>query len=279
MARFFPHLQSMMIRKIFRTLAALCLTASTVSAQSLSQQVVALEVLPGWRSADGTHVAALKIDLAPGWKTYWRAPGDAGIPPMIDWSRSDNLKMMMPVWPTPEVFSQNGMNSVGYQSDLILPIVLAPQKPGQPITLKGEMQIGICKDICVPAELDFDIALPTSRGRDNAISAALSSQPIPARKAGVGRVSCAVSLTQDGLAIEAKIAMPPAGQHEYAVVETADPEVWVAESDTRREGNVLTVSTEMIHMDGGAFALDRSGVRVTILGSDHAVDIRGCPAE
>ncbi|MGR1579967.1 protein-disulfide reductase DsbD domain-containing protein [Thalassobius sp. S69A] len=263
----------------FRTLAAICWAAGSVSAQSLNQQVVALEVLPGWRSADGTHVAALKIDLAPGWKTYWRAPGDAGIPPMIDWSRSDNLKGMMPIWPTPEVFSQNGMNSVGYQTDLILPIVLTPQDSGQPIDLKGEMQIGICKDICVPAELNFDLALPASRSRDNAITAALASQPIPARKAGVGRVSCAVSLTEDGLAIEARIAMPSTGAQEYAVIETADPEVWVAESDTHRQGNILTVRTQMIHMEGGAFALDRSGIRVTVLGSDRAVDIQGCPAD
>lgn len=267
----------MLKRLIHSALTALCLTAPFAQAQT--QQVVSLEVLPGWRMADGTHIAALKIALAPGWKTYWRAPGDAGIPPMIDWSGSANLKTMMPAWPTPQVFSQNGMNSVGYKNDLVLPIVLSPQDPGQPIALRGDMQIGICSDICVPAELSFDTALPPLPGRDGQITRALSQQPLPANQAGVGRVSCQVSLSDDGLALTAQITMPPAGHHEYAIVETKDPEVWVAESDTHRSGNTLTVKTELIHMDGGAFALDRSGLRLTVLGSDHAVDIQGCPAD
>ncbi|THD75967.1 hypothetical protein E7681_05860 [Thalassobius vesicularis] len=264
-----------------RTLTALavCMTlAAPALAQDQQSPVVSLQVLPGWTAEDGTHIAALKIDLAPGWKTYWRAPGDAGIPPMIDWSASANLRAMVPAWPTPKVFSQNGMNSVGYKGDLILPVVLTPRDPGQPITLKGDLQIGICNDICVPAELQFDMALPGSRQRDPQISAALADQPLTAYKAGVGQVSCEIALDKDGLKLTAHLTMPPAGSYEYAVVETADPEVWVAESETTRQGDVLTVRTELVHMDGGAFALDRSGLRVTVLGSDHAVDIQGCPA-
>lgn len=280
--RVFPHLKHMSYRLILSALTALGLTAATTApalAQDPTQQVVSLEVLPGWRSADGTHIAALKVELAPGWKTYWRAPGDAGIPPMIDWSGSDNLSAMLPAWPTPSVFSQNGMNSVGYKEDLILPIVLTPRDGSQPISLKGTLQIGICKDICVPAELGFDLPLPIAKSRDRAIATALANQPTPARQAGVGRVTCTMSLTSDGIALQANLSMPPAGKYEYAIVETADPEVWVAESETHRSGNILTVKTELIHMDGGAFALDRSGLRVTVLGSDHAVDIQGCPAE
>lgn len=268
-----------MIRRIFLSAAmALGLTAP-VDAQVSTQPTVTLEVLPGWRDSNGTHIAALRIALAPGWKTYWRAPGDAGIPPVIDWSASSNVKAMLPAWPTPTVFSQNGMNSVGYKGDLILPIVLTPQNAGQPMTLKGDLQIGICNEICVPAQLSFEMPLPQAQQHDAAIARALAHQPYSARQAGVGRISCQVSLTRDGLALEARLTMPPTGRHEYAVVETADPEVWVAESETHRQGNTLTVRTELVHMDGGAFALDRSGVRVTVLGSDHAVDIQGCPAD
>lgn len=270
----------MLKRLILSALMALSLPVAPVAhGQSSGQQPVTLEVLPGWRNANGTHVAALKITLAPGWKTYWRAPGDAGIPPMIDWSGSANLRAMLPAWPTPMVFSQNGMKSVGYKDELILPIVLTPQQSGQPITLRGELQIGICKDICVPAALNFDQALPLGTPKDAAISSALNRQPLSAQKAGVGRVTCEVALAEDGLALTAHITMPPAGRHEYAVVETADPEVWVAESVTTRQGNTLTIRTELVHMNGGAFALNRSGVRLTVLGSDHAVDIQGCPAD
>jgi DsbC/DsbD-like thiol-disulfide interchange protein len=261
------------------SLAALGLSAPLATAQSGTQQVVALEVLPGWRSADGTHVAALKINLAPGWKTYWRAPGDAGIPPLIDWSGSENLAKIMPVWPTPLVFSQNGMTSVGYKDQLILPIVLTPNEQGQPIALSGQLQIGICKDVCVPADLGFDAALPLEQLRDTTISAALKDQPYTAQMAGVGRVSCDISLSEDGLTLSASVQMPPAGVHEYTVVETSDPDIWVAEAETQRSGDTLTIRTELIHMTQESFALDRSGLRLTVLGSDHAVDIQGCPAD
>ena len=259
------------------TFAALGLFSGPVQAQT--QQMVSLQILPGWRGTDGTHIAALKIELAPGWKTYWRAPGDAGIPPMIDWSASDNLHAMRPAWPTPIVFSQNGMKSVGYKDELILPVVLTPQDPNKPIALRGDVQIGICKDIRVPAELSFDMPLPLSHHQDRTIAQALSTQPLTARQAGVGHVSCDMSLTPDGLSLTAHLTLPPTGMQEYAVVETADPQVWVAESETHRQGNTLTIRTELVHMDGGAFALDRSGLRVTVLGSDHAVDIQGCPSE
>lgn len=259
--------------------AAIGLSAKTAVAQTQPQQMVSLEVLPGWRSSDGTHIAALKIELAPGWKTYWRAPGDAGIPPMIDWSASGNLQAMRPAWPTPIVFSQNGMKSVGYKDELILPVVLTPQDPNQPIALRGDIQIGICSDICVPADLSFDMPLSLDRTHDNTIQKALSSQPLSARQAGVGQVSCEMSLTPDGLSLTAHLTLPPTGMQEYAVIETADPQVWVAESDTKRQGNKLTIKTELVHMDGGPFALDRSGLRVTVLGSDRAVDIQGCPSD
>ncbi|WP_319826193.1 protein-disulfide reductase DsbD domain-containing protein [Thalassovita sp.] len=253
--------------------------ATGAAAQGPAQTVVSLQVLPGWRTADGTHIAALRIQLAPGWKTYWRAPGDAGIPPLINWSASTNLAAMLPAWPTPSVFSQNGMNSIGYKGELVLPVVLTPRDADQPITLAGQLQIGICNDICVPAEFSFDTRLPVTGHRDGAISAALANQPYPAHQAGVGQVTCDLTLRPDGLELTARLIMPPAGAQEYAVVETADPQVWVAESTTRRSGDTLTVTTELVHMDGGAFALDRSGLRLTILGSDRAVDIQGCPAD
>lgn len=268
-----------MIKPVFLSaLVALGLAAQSSPARDLTQQVVSLEVLPGWRSADGTHVAALRIKLAPGWKTYWRAPGDAGIPPMIDWSGSENLAQMLPVWPTPHVFSQNGMTSVGYKEELVLPIVLTPMDSSRQISLSGQLQIGICKDVCVPADLGFDAALTLDKLRDSTISVALSDQPISAKMAGVGRVSCDISLTEDGLALSATVQMPSAGAREYAVVETADPEIWVAEAETLRNGDTLTIRTELMHMTNDSFALDRSGLRLTVLGSDHAVDIQGCPA-
>jgi len=80
----------------------------------------------------------------------------------------------------------------------------------------------------------------------------------------------------DGLHLRAVIDMPSTGGREVAVVETDNPQVWVSGVETRREGNRLIAETELYHSHGRAFALNRSGVRITVLGSSHAVDIQGC---
>jgi len=162
---------------------------------------------------------------------------------------------------------------------VVLPFVLPPESPDSRFILRGRLQLAICQDICVPAELIFVAALPPGSVRhDPQISAALADRPVAGRDAGLGRITCSVSVTADGLSLSADFLLPSTGGTEYAVVETANPEVWVAEAVTRRRGDMLPVQTEMMHVEGGGFALDRWGIRITVLGSDRAVDIQGCPA-
>ena len=243
-----------------------------------SDEMVQIRVMPGWIASDGSHMAALHLDLAPGWKTYWRAPGDAGIPPALDLNGSRNLSHLTPVWPTPEVFSQNGMKTVGYDRELILPLHVVPQVAGQPAKVSARMQIGVCSSICVPLEFDFTLDLPAagSDPQQAMIRTALADQPVPAREAHVGKVACSLTPIRDGLGLSVEIDMPSAGKTETVLIETSDPQVWVAETDSSRTGRRLTARTELVHVSGQAFALDRSGLRFTVLGSDRAVDIHGC---
>lgn len=244
-----------------------------------SSDAVRAEMLPGWRMADGSHMAGLRIVLADGWKTYWRAPGDAGIPPMFDWSGSRNLASAVVSWPRPVIFTQNGMRSIGYRNAVILPIHIRPQNPGRAVMLTGSIDIGICKNICVPRRLHVRVKLP----RGNAqvvpeIAAALADRPFTAKEAGVSAVSCALAPGADGLRLTATVTMPSAGGKEAMVIETANPMIWVAEARTSRRGGVITAVTELMHVEGAPLLIDRSALRLTVLGSAHAVDIRGCPS-
>ncbi|WP_323765643.1 protein-disulfide reductase DsbD domain-containing protein [Marinovum sp.] len=241
-------------------------------------EVARAALIPGWRQADGSHVAGLLIDLAPGWKTYWRSPGDAGIPPRFDWAGSRNVAGLRTLWPTPKAMDQNGMTSIGYPGDVVIPLVIRPDSAGRPITLTGRMELGVCKEVCVPAEVRFSASLTPGGARDPRLVAALVDRPLTTREARVGRVTCRIAPIKGGVALTADIAMPSAGGREYVVVETANPAIWVAEAQTRRTGPVLTARTEMQHVEGAPFALDRAGLRFTVLGSSHAVDIRGCVA-
>ncbi|MHA7873767.1 protein-disulfide reductase DsbD domain-containing protein [Roseivivax sp.] len=268
-----------MIRaSLFAAAAALALTVTPAPAPAEElDAVVAAELRPGWRRADGTHIAALHLKLAPGWKTYWRAPGDAGIPPEFGWRGSDNLGGVSVIWPRPEVFDQAGMRSIGYETELVLPLAVRPAGPGD-VRLAGDMQLGVCKDICMPHELRFSGLLPAGQGaRDPAIVAALADRPFSAEEVGVGGVSCSIAPREgDGLRLEARIEMPPAGREEETVVETGNPYLWVAEPATRREGGTLIAATEIRHMEQKPFALDRSALTFTVLGQSHAVEIAGC---
>ncbi len=259
-------------------LAALPFATAPAQANPYANKVEAT-VLPGWQNERGDHVTALRLVLAPGWKTYWRSPGDAGIPPEFDWRGSGNLEGVALHWPTPHVFTQNGMRSVGYKHGVTLPITVRPLEPDKPVELRGQIQIGICKDICVPVSLDVTSLLTDSGAKNPQIAAALADQPMEARKGGVKDVRCEVSATGNGLIVRAAVILPHAGGAEDAVMETSDPQVWVSEPVTRRTGDTLWIEAEMEHVSGRAFALNRSGVRLTVLGSTRAVDITGCPAK
>ncbi|MEX0305765.1 MAG: protein-disulfide reductase DsbD domain-containing protein [Ruegeria sp.] len=241
-------------------------------------QLVQLEVLDGGKSDNGTYQGALRLTLKDGWKTYWRAPGDAGIPPQFDWSGSRNVGDIAITWPAPKIFDQNGLQSIGYEDQLVLPVEITPKNPAKPVRLRGEMDLGVCKDVCVPGRLDFDHTLDANAGRNPAIAAALAQRPFSEREAGVAEATCRLTPTADGMQIEAHITMPSAGGAEVAVIEPGNPTLWASQSDTDRQGNTLVARSEVINASGGPFALDRSEVRITVLGSNHAVDILGCSA-
>lgn len=262
----------------FLSCVALAAIAGTAQAD-MDTDMIEASLLPGWRMANGGHMAALRLTLDPGWKTYWRAPGDAGIPPQFNWSGSRNLSALAVNWPTPDVFDQNGMRSIGYSDQVVLPLQIAPSQMGQPITLKGKITIGVCKDICVPKTLRIKAVLPADVTKPTAsIAAAMADTPFTAREAKVTKVSCDISPANGGMAVEARVRVPNAGGTEVVIVETDNPLIWVAEADAKRSGNTIVARTEMHHVDGSAFAINRDGLRITVIGSGHAVDIQGCPA-
>lgn len=257
------------------------LILSLLSSAALAQTVddiARVDVLPGWQTADGTHMAGLRVTLAPGWKTYWRAPGDAGIPPTFTYGGSQNIAGVQYHWPVPQVFHQSGMRSIGYHDGVVIPVEITPSADGSPIHLAGEISIGVCEEICVPMHLTFDAALPAVGSRDGAITASLLNQPVSAASAGIGPATCAMTATSRGVMVTASIPYASANGTPDVVIEAGDPHIWVSEPDVTRQGNQLIAMSEMVHSSGGGFALDRSALRITLIGGSQAVDLQGCAA-
>lgn len=260
-------------------LLSLVLLGPALPAAAFSQEDVLMgDLRTGWQAKSGAHMTALHLTMANGWKTYWRSPGDAGIPPSFDWSGSENLRAVHFHWPRPHVFTLNGMTTVGYKNDLVLPIEVIPVDPSLPVRLRATVELGVCDDICIPASLSLDSVITGPGAPDAVIDAALADRPLSARQAGLSGIGCAVDPISDGLRITATMGLPAGGGTETVVFESGHSDVWVSESETSRSGGTLTASAEMVPPQGTPFALDRSGVTVTVISDSRAVEIRGCPA-
>jgi DsbC/DsbD-like thiol-disulfide interchange protein len=241
--------------------------------------VLRAELRPGWQRPDGRRVTALHLRLAPEWKTYWRAPGDAGIPPSFDWSGSENLAGVRLHWPAPEVFHTNGIQSIGYHDALVLPIEIVPKDAGRPVRLALTVDLGVCRDICMPASVTLGAELAGSGAPDAVIKSALAARPVEGREAGLGSIACTVEPIRDGMRVAAVLDLPAQGRDEAVVIEPGAPGLWVSEAAVRRDGGRLHAEADVVAADGAPFALDREAMVVTVIGTaGRAVEIRGCPA-
>lgn len=265
------------MRILFALPAALLALASAVPAQEVPSNLVSASLREGWRTAAGTQMAALELKLAPGWKTYWRAPGDGGIPPRFDWTGSVNLGAVAIHWPKPDIFDLNGLRTFGYHDALVLPIEFRPAEPGKPVTVKAAIDIGVCKDICVPMTVSVGGGLPSGGTPDPVIRAALADQPEPASGAGLTSARCEAEPIRDGLRLTSTLTLPQVGPEEIAVVELADQSVWISPAETRRDKGTLSATADLVPPNAQPFALDRSAVRITVFGgSGRVVEVDGC---
>lgn len=104
--------------------------------------------------------AFIEIDLSEGWKTYWRSPGDSGIPPHFEFSKSKNLESANPLYTAPTRITDKGETIIGYKGRVLFPVALTPADPSEPVELVAEVQFGMCKDICVPTEAQLQLTIP-----------------------------------------------------------------------------------------------------------------------
>ena len=257
--------------------AALMAAAGPALAETPPSPVLRAELIDGWQMQSGHEMAALRLVLAPGWKTYWRAPGEAGVPPRFDWAGSQNLKGVTIHWPRPEIFDLNGMRTFGYHDGLVLPIELTPGDPSAPIRLKADVELGVCKEICVPMQLTLTGDVQPGGDAVPEIRRALSDQPEQAQAAGLSAAKCSAEPIRDGMRLTTALSLPKVGPDEVTVVELADPTVWVSSTETVRQGGMLQATADLVPASAKPFAIDRSSIHITIFGGNgRVVELQGC---
>ena len=113
--------------------------------------------------ADGAdQLAGIEISLDAGFKTYWRNPGEAGLPPAFNWSKSANVGAVEVLWPAPSRSEDAGGVSYGYLGQVLFPVRIRPQDPAKPVSIGVKIDYGVCKDICIPAQAELSLKLPAS---------------------------------------------------------------------------------------------------------------------
>lgn len=173
---------------------------------------------------DAPPVAGIEIEMADGWKTYWRNPGDAGgVPPAFDWAESDNVTPVV-LYPAPHRLVDRAGETIGYKNRVTFPVRLAFADPLKPAKLRLKLEYGVCREICIPAEasLALDVPRDLASAMPSPLMAAWVRVPRPAGKPGVPSPSIVASkamLEGDKPRIEFIAAFPEGAQSADAFVE------------------------------------------------------------
>ncbi|MDO5704732.1 MAG: protein-disulfide reductase DsbD family protein [Paracoccus sp. (in: a-proteobacteria)] len=252
--------------RILATLIALT-AAPAVAEQALPPGLISARLLPGWTTDEGQRVAALELVLEPGWKTYWRSPGDTGLPPEFDWSGSANLASITLHWPAPELIDSEGTQTLGYHDRLILPLTATPADPAAPMALAARIDLGLCENVCVPAHLSLT-APDAAATPDPQISAAMET--VPALAEGP-TPACTIRPTRDGMQVA--LTLPADARPQIAALELdSGTPVWAS-------GAVIdgqTVTADFVPNSGKPFDLDPQQIVLTLIHPDGATEHRGC---
>ena len=221
------------MRKCLATAAAVLLAGVTVSSQLRAEATLSSDWAEGHSSrarliAGGDKVAGVEVEMADGWKTYWRNPGDAGgVPPAFDWSKSKNLAAAKVLYPAPKRFTDSAGDTIGYKGTVVFPVELIPKDPDKPIDLELTFDYGVCREICIPAEAALSLAISPkeARGPSPEIESALKRVPAPkdGRRPGdpvLTRVVSQFDSPKPRLVLEAQF--PDGAKHADVFIEAPD---------------------------------------------------------
>src|SRR3954463_3425735 len=141
----------------------------------------AVRLLAGSRSG-AVLLGGIAFQLQPGWHTYWRNPGDSGVPPRIDFSKSENIEAVTILWPAPTKFADgSGGTSLGYQKQVVLPLRIVVKNADRPVTLRADIGYAVCEKLCIPVEASAELPFTSvASTEDSALFAALDTVPKPA---------------------------------------------------------------------------------------------------
>jgi DsbC/DsbD-like thiol-disulfide interchange protein len=148
-----------------------------------------MRLIAGTARGQGRYTAAAEIKLVGSAVTYWRQPGDAGVPPTFSFQGSTNLATAEVAYPAPLRINEQGLEAFGYRGDVTFPIAIAARDPAKPVHLRLTLDYAVCDNICLPAKSIAELELPQRgvSGDEKLIAEAAARVPAPLTKAAAAQ--------------------------------------------------------------------------------------------
>ena len=233
----------------------------------------AVRLLAGSRSG-AVLLGGIAFQIESGWKTYWRTPGDSGVPPRFDFSRSENIEAVTVLWPAPTKFDDGaGGHSLGYHNQVVLPLRIVAKNPDKPVTLRAEINYAVCEKLCIPvsanAELSFNSVASTE---DSALFAALDTVPKPANVGDPNPLTIR-DVKREGSSQVVVDVVTPDARDVNLFVEGPTP-YWNLPIPNRVEHSPPGVKRFAFELDGLPPGADPVGaaLKFTLVGNDHSYE-------
>jgi len=220
---------------------------------------------------------ALELRLAPGWKTYWRTPGDAGLPPVFDWSGSENIRSAVVAHPAPKRFTLQGFETLGHEGTVVLPVAVSLERVGEAAVIRLRADFSLCSDICVPERLSLSLKLPSGPAKLGAASETVAAARAALPDDGSGSGLSVRGAAWDDGALLVDVASTRNFSAPDLLVESAPPVSFAAPIFTM-EGDGRTATARVTPAEGNAAPPPGSPLTLTLIDGARAAEFHVRPA-
>jgi DsbC/DsbD-like thiol-disulfide interchange protein len=239
-------------------------------------QRAAVRLIAGAARTEGNatiHRAGVEIRIGSGWKTYWRYPGDSGLPPRFDFSGSRNVKSATVLWPAPQKLADESGTSIGYKHDVVFPVDVIPQDASKPVMLALKIDYAVCEKICVPADGKAELTLTGKRSEnDSRLAHSVALVPKPSTLGADGALSIR-AVKREGSRMMVDVAAL-AGKPVELFAEGPEPE-WALPVPSPAAGAPQGQQRFTFELDGlpsGAKA-DGATLKLTAVAGEQAIEV------
>jgi DsbC/DsbD-like thiol-disulfide interchange protein len=233
----------------------------------------AVRLLAGSRSG-AVLLGGIAFQLQPGWKTYWRTPGDSGVPPRFDFSKSENIEAVTILWPAPTKFDDGaGGHSLGYKNQIVLPLRIVAKNADKPVMLRAGINYAVCEKLCIPVEAIAELAFASvASTEDSALFAALDTVPKPASIGDPNPLTIR-DVKRDGKSSVLVDVATPDAREVSLFVEGPTPD-WALPVPTLLEPSPPGVKRFSFELDGLPPGANPEGaaLKLTLVGGDRAYE-------